>query len=90
MESMYNDLRDSIFALVFMATPHYGSTDHSKTLFSQACAKILQTGGNNHGKVIANGIKDNSIFSDILQDQWRCKLESYHFISCYGTLDKVS
>ncbi|KUJ10387.1 uncharacterized protein LY89DRAFT_689653 [Mollisia scopiformis] len=89
MDTKYEDLRNSIFGLVFMGTPHYGSTSQSKTMFSEACAKIIRTLNTSVADGVLRAIEENSTFSDILQDHWRSKLESYRFISCYGTNDNV-
>lgn len=90
MDEKHKDLRGSIFALVFMGTPHYSSTNSSKIVFGKACAKIMQTVNYGVSSSLLKAVEQNSMFSDILQDQWRNKLESYHFISCYGTNDTVS
>jgi hypothetical protein len=80
---------DATFALVFMGTPHDGPADRSKIAFGKMCAKIGKKLYGNDSMDLMEALSKNSLFSDVLEANWRHQLEKYQVISCYGTIDPV-
>jgi hypothetical protein len=53
-------------------------------------AKIATAVGFQKGDDVLETLKKGSIFSDIMQEQWRHQLLRYNIISFWGSLDNVS
>jgi triacylglycerol esterase/lipase EstA (alpha/beta hydrolase family) len=83
------ELIEATFALVFMGTPHDGPAGGSKIAFGKICAKIAKKLYGNDSTDLMEALSKNSLFSDVLEANWRHQLERYQIISCYETIDPV-
>lgn len=85
----YTAIKDATSGLAFFATPHHGGNELLVSLGSVA-AKIASTAGFQKGDNIIEILKDGSIFSEILRENWRDQLLNYDIISFWGAQDDVS
>lgn len=85
----YEHIKTAAKGLAFFATPHDGG---NKTLVSigGVAAKIAIHLGFQKGDDILETLDNRSIFSDIMQNQWKQRLLEYDIVSFWGTLDDVS
>lgn len=81
---------DATFGLVFIGTPHGGSTKSSKIAFGKACVKIIQTVYGHASNDLMKAVEHGSLFSDVLKENWRHQLENYQIVSCYESIDEVN
>jgi hypothetical protein len=72
-----------------MSTPHCGPDSISKVSFGKMCAKIVRRVHGNASNDLLEAVEGESLFSDILKENWRHQLEKYQIISCYETIDVV-
>ena len=75
--------------LVFFGTPHAGPTEDAKVKFGRVCASIAQSIPTNASNDIMEALKKGSLFSDMLQENWRHQLERYHIVSFYEGIGNV-
>jgi triacylglycerol esterase/lipase EstA (alpha/beta hydrolase family) len=85
----YTPIKDATTGLAFFATPHRGG-DWKLVSLGGVVAKIATAVGFQKGDDVLETLKNGSIFSEIMQEQWRHQLLHYHIISFWGGLDKVS
>ncbi len=85
----YASIKDSTKGLAFFATPHNGGDWRLVTL-GGVVVKIATAVGFQKGDDVVETLKDESIFSVIMQDHWRHQLFNYNIISFWGALDNVS
>ena len=85
----YTSIKDATSGISFFATPHTGGDWRLVSLGSLA-AKMASKAGFKRGESVMETLKEGSIFSDIMQDQWRHQLESYDLVSFWGACDDVS
>jgi len=83
------DIIEATFALVFMGTPHDGPADRAKIAFGKMCATIAKKLYGNGSTDLMEALSKNSLFSDVLEANWRHQLEDYQIVSCYETIDPV-
>ncbi|KAI0849693.1 hypothetical protein F5Y00DRAFT_48651 [Daldinia vernicosa] len=86
--SKYTPIKLATKGLVFFATPHYGGDGTLVTLGDVVC-KIAKSLGFWRGESVLETLKRKSIFSDIMQEQWRHQLEQYYIVSFWGAFDSV-
>jgi hypothetical protein len=85
----YTPIKGATVGLVFFATPHHGG-DWMLVSLEGVAAKIATAVGFQKGDDVVETLRDGSIFSDIMQEQWRHQLLKYNIISFWGALDSVS
>lgn len=85
----YEPIIDATTGLAFFATPHHGG-DWKLVSLGGVVAKIATTVGFQKGDDVLETLKKGSIFSDIMQEQWRHQLDKYNIISFWGARDNVS
>jgi hypothetical protein len=85
----YTPIKDATKGLAFFATPHHGG-DWKLVSLGGAAAKIATTIGTQKGDDVLETLKKGSIYSDILQEQFRPQLSKYDIISFWGALDDAS
>lgn len=89
INSKYTPIKDATSGLVFFATPHNGG-DWKLVSLGGLAAKIATSAGFQKGDNVLKTLKAGSIFSDIMQEQWRHQLLRYDIISFWGSKDGVS
>jgi hypothetical protein len=77
------------FGLVFFGTPHAGPSNDLMTKFGKACVAIAQSMPWNVSNDIMEALKKGSLFSDVLEDDWKHQLGKYHFVSFYEGIGSV-
>jgi len=85
----YTPIKDATTGLAFFATPHQGG-DAMLVSLGSLVIKIATTVGFQKGDDVLETLKSGSIFSEIMQEQWRHQLLKYDIISFWGALDNVS
>jgi hypothetical protein len=68
--------------LMFFGTPHAGGKDFLVKL-GKTCARIMTAISTNPSNDIMQALQKGSLFSDILQENWRHQLNSYKIVSFY-------
>ena len=86
----HKDIIESTFALVFMGTPHDGPTKSMKIEFGKMCAQIAKRLYGSPSTDLMEALENNSMFSAVLEANWRHQLEKYQIISCYEEINPVS
>ncbi|KAF7173966.1 hypothetical protein CNMCM6106_008069 [Aspergillus hiratsukae] len=84
----YTPIKDATVGLAFFATPHDGA-DETLVKLGNAAAKLAESLGFRKGDNILETLKSGSIFTDIMQDNWRHQLPNYDIRSFWGTLDDI-
>ncbi|KAI1126749.1 TPR-like protein [Nemania abortiva] len=74
--------------IAFFATPHNGG-DPKLVSLGGVVAKVARAAGFQKGDDVLETLKKGSIFSDIMQEQWRHQLPNYDIISFWGSLDNI-
>jgi triacylglycerol esterase/lipase EstA (alpha/beta hydrolase family) len=85
----YTSIKVATTGLAFFATPHHGG-DALLVSLGGVVTKIAAAIGFQKGDDVLETLKSGSIFSEIMQEQWRHQLLKYDIISFWGALDKVS
>ena len=85
----YTSIKDATTGLAFFATPHNGG-DWRLVSLGSVVAKIAVAVGFQKGDDVVETLKSGSIFSHIMQENWRHQLFNYDIISFWGALDNVS
>ena len=75
--------------LLFFGTPHEGGKESLLSLGS-ACARIVTAISTNPSNDLMEVLRSGSLFSDVLQENWRHQLSSYKIVSFYEGLGEVS
>jgi hypothetical protein len=75
---------------MFFGTPHAGPTVDAKVWFGKLCARVAKNLISQPTNDIMEALEKNSIFSDVLQENWRHQLESYQIVSFYEGIGDVS
>ena len=83
-------LRFRSFGLMFFGTPHAGSTEDAKVFFGKICARVANKVIGDPKNDIMQALEKNSLFSDVLQENWRHHLENYKIVSFYEGIGDVS
>lgn len=86
--SKYMLIKEVTTGLAFFATPHRGGNWKLVSL-GRLATKIATTMGFQKGDDVIETLKDGSIFSDIMQEQWRHQLLEYNIVSFWGAFDEV-
>ena len=86
--SKYTPIKEATSGLAFFATPHNGG-DFKLVSLGAVAAKIAIATGFQKGDDILETLKEGSIFSDIMKEQWKEHLLKYDIISFWGGLDNV-
>lgn len=84
----YTPIKEATTGLAFFATPHNGG-DWKLLSLGYVAAKIAVATGIQQGDDILETLKKGSIFSDIMQEQFRQQLMKYDIISFWGAWDNV-
>ena len=74
--------------LVFFGTPHAGGNEALVTL-GKTCARIVTALSTNPSNDIMEAVQLGSLFSDVLQENWRHQLTSYKIVSFYEGIGSV-
>ncbi|KAJ8133016.1 hypothetical protein O1611_g607 [Lasiodiplodia mahajangana] len=74
--------------LAFFATPHNGG-DWKLVSLGRLAAKVATSAGFQKGDDVLETLKKGSIFSEIMQEQFRHQLLEYDIISFWGGLDNI-
>lgn len=85
----YGSIKDATKGLMFFATPHNGG-DWKLVSLGGMAAKIATSIGFQNGEDVLETLKTGSLFSEIMQEQWRHRLLEYNIVSFWGALDNVS
>ena len=85
----YEPIKNATKGLAFFATPHNGGNTLLVSI-GGVVAKIAVHLGFQKGDDLVETLNDGSIFSDIMQEQWKHRLLEYDIVSFWGTLDDVS
>ncbi|RFU27200.1 hypothetical protein B7463_g9151, partial [Scytalidium lignicola] len=83
------EILTSTFGLVFFGTPHAGATDEAKVVFGKICARVAKKVIGHPQNDIMEALEKNSLFSDILQENWRHQLERYQILSFYEGIGNI-
>jgi Putative serine esterase (DUF676) len=84
----YGHLLEATSGLIFFSTPHAGGKDAMVRL-GDIASKIARAVLFQSSNDTLEALKDGSMFSDILKEQFRHQLESYQIISFYERLGNV-
>lgn len=84
----YTPIKDATTGLAFFATSHNGG-DRRLVSLGGMVAKIATALGFQKGDDVLETLKSGSIFSEIMQQNWRHQLLKYEFISFWGAVDEV-
>jgi len=76
------------YGLVFFGTPQRGPASSGEVGFGKMIVSIANSMGVK-SKDIMEALTSGSLYSDLLQDQWRNQLDDYQIISFWGGRDKV-
>jgi hypothetical protein len=71
-------------------TPHAGPTEHAKVFFGKICARVANKVIGDPKNDIMQALEKNSLFSDVLQENWRHHLENYKIVSFYEGIGDAS
>jgi hypothetical protein len=74
---------------VFFGTPHAGATTDAKVFFGKVCTRVAKKIIGHPQNDIMEALEKNSLFSDVLQENWRHQLESYQIVSFYEGIGDV-
>ena len=85
----YTSIKEATSGLAFFATPHNGG-DPLHVSLGRVPAKIATTLGFQQGDDLLEVLRNGSMFSEIMHEQWRHQLLAYDIVSFWGTLDHVS
>jgi hypothetical protein len=85
----YTHIKDATAGLAFFATPHNGGNPKLLTL-GNITSKIARGTGFEQNKDVLETLKDDSIFTGILQEHWRQQILQYQIVSFWGSDDSVS
>ena len=85
---VYNDAKIARTGLAFFATPHNGGRQDLVALgaFASSIATFL---GWKKGDNIIQTLDNGSLFTGLLQDHWRHRLDQFNVVSFRGTEDNV-
>jgi hypothetical protein len=75
---------------MFFGTPHAGPTEDAKVIFGKICARVANKIIGDPKNDIMQALEKNSLFSDVLQENWRHHLENYKIVSFYEGIGDVS
>ena len=73
---------------MFFGTPHAGGKD-SLVRFGTACVGIMRAFSTNPSNDIMQALQKGSLFSDILQENWKQQLSSYKIVTFYEGIGDV-
>ncbi|OBT88503.1 hypothetical protein VE02_03443 [Pseudogymnoascus sp. 03VT05] len=84
----YKSIQAATKGLAFFATPHYGGKD-MYLILGGAAVKIAMAMGFQKGDNVLETLKNGSIFSDLMHEQWRHQLPHYEIVSFWGDRDDI-
>ncbi|ETS73696.1 hypothetical protein PFICI_14642 [Pestalotiopsis fici W106-1] len=84
----YTSIKSATSGLVFFATPHNGG-DWKLVSLGGVAAKIATRSGFQKGDDVIEVLKKGSMFSDIMEEQWRHQLLMYDIVSFWGSEDDI-
>ncbi len=85
----YQDIKLATQGVVFFATPHNGGRG-SVVSIRQTAAKIAISLGIKKGDNILEALEEGSMFSDLMDEQWKHRLLDYPIVFFWGAFDRVS
>lgn len=77
------------YGILFFGTPHGGSGKDWKTVLGERCARIVQSTPGKTSNDMLEALRKGSLFSDILQEQWRHQIDNYQFVTFYEGIGSV-
>ena len=92
---VYRDAKTTRTGLAFFATPHNGGREDLVTLGALA-SKIATFVGCKKGDNIIQTLQSGSLFTALLQEHWRHRLDQFNVVSfcgaedCVGTLAPIA
>ncbi|KAI3535789.1 hypothetical protein CSPX01_11127 [Colletotrichum filicis] len=86
----YNPIKDYTRGLAFFATPHGGGNE-TLVSYGAKCARVINFITNSHQNDLMEAVTSGSLYSDMLQENWKHQLNNYRIYSFYeGTGTIVS
>ncbi|KAH7309285.1 hypothetical protein BKA65DRAFT_519554 [Rhexocercosporidium sp. MPI-PUGE-AT-0058] len=87
-DAEYKKILESTTGLGFFATPHAGGTAELVALgtFATKIATLLNF---KKGDKIIQTLESGSLFTDLLRDHWRHRLDQFDIVSFWGTRDNI-
>jgi len=85
----YSSIEDATSGISFFATPHHGG-DWRLVSLGSLTAKLAKQAGFKKGESVMDTLREGSIFSEIMHEQWRHRLLRYDLVSFWGAHDDVS
>ena len=82
LDSTYQDIHDATHGIAFFGTPHRGS---GFAKFGDVAVSIVRGVLHNPKNTFMDALKRNSIFADIIIDDFRHQIERYQILSFYET-----
>ena len=79
----YNDIQKATYGLIFFGTPHGGSGSGWQIMVGKSVVRIAQSVRGRGQDDIMEALKQGSLFSDSLQNQWRHQLDHYKIVTFY-------
>ncbi|KAH6669960.1 hypothetical protein B0J14DRAFT_545730 [Halenospora varia] len=79
----YREVKEATRCLAFFGTPHGGPSDDLGIRFAKACVAIVHALPGIPSNDIMEALKKGSLFSDVLQENWRHQLGQYSIVSFY-------
>lgn len=75
--------------MVFFGTPHNGGQNYQVWLGTQSARIVRRLYGNQGPRDLMQALQSGSIYSNVLQEQWRHQLNLFKIVSFYETVDSV-
>ncbi|KAH6662032.1 hypothetical protein B0J14DRAFT_645554 [Halenospora varia] len=84
----YSSIKKATRSLVFFGTPHAGGSDKLVTM-GRICSRIVTTVSTNPSNDILEAVTPGSLFSDVLDENFRHQLLSYKIVSFYEGIGNI-
>ena len=88
-DPIYRDIQEATYGLVFFGTPHGGPGDGWQITFGKAAVRIAQSLPGRTSNDIMEALRQGSLFSHTLQNQWRHQLDHYQILTFYEGIGDV-
>jgi triacylglycerol esterase/lipase EstA (alpha/beta hydrolase family) len=82
LDETYKSILDATYGIAFFGTPHRGSTF---TKLGDVAAKVARTILHNPSNTFMESLRENSLFSETIVDDFRHQIERYQILSFYET-----
>ncbi|EXF76156.1 hypothetical protein CFIO01_03549 [Colletotrichum fioriniae PJ7] len=84
----YNPIKDYTRGLAFFATPHRGGNEKLVS-YGAKCARVIDFVTNSHRNDLMHAVTSGSLYSDMLQENWKHQLNNYRIYSFYEGIGNI-